>query len=55
MQAGYAYASYRFFDERVREEEQYLIAFFKMDYINYQQQVGTGIPFVKGFHPDLKR
>jgi protein-S-isoprenylcysteine O-methyltransferase len=46
---GYTTASWRFFRERVEEEELTLIAFFGQQYLNYQQRVGTGLPLVKGY------
>jgi len=41
-------ASWRFFKVRIDEEEVYLLNFFGMDYVDYQQKVGTGLPFIKG-------
>ena len=46
---GYAVASWRFFNERIEDEEEYLIHFFGHKYIEYQKKVGTGLPFIRGF------
>lgn len=46
---GYAVASWQFFNDRIHEEEGFLIRFFRRDYIEYMKRVGTGIPFVKGY------
>ncbi|KAI0650747.1 ICMT-domain-containing protein [Trametes meyenii] len=37
---------WRFFHQRIRAEEAYLIRFFGDDYRNYRRSVGTRIPFV---------
>ncbi|KAI1309350.1 Protein-S-isoprenylcysteine O-methyltransferase [Halotydeus destructor] len=44
----YAYASWTFFDSRVYEEEQTLMAFFGRDYEVYMNRVPTGLPMIKG-------
>jgi len=41
---GFAFYSWRFFYERIREEEDTLIAFFGEDYIRYRAQTPVGIP-----------
>ncbi|KAH3817929.1 protein-S-isoprenylcysteine O-methyltransferase-like [Dreissena polymorpha] len=46
---GYTIVSWRFFNERIYEEEIALLNFFGEDYLDYQRRVGTGIPFIKGF------
>jgi len=46
---AYSAVSWRFFSERIYEEEHTLLNFFGDDYINYQEKVGTGLPGVKGF------
>lgn len=46
---GYAVASWRFYSERIYEEERLLVQFFRQDYIQYKKQVGTGIPFNTGY------
>ncbi|KAI6185329.1 50S ribosomal protein L16 [Aphelenchoides besseyi] len=43
---AYAYVTFRFFEDRIYEEERYLLEFFGTKYINYQQAVPTGIPFI---------
>lgn len=45
----YAIASWKFFHERILIEEITLVNFFQQEYVDYQKQVGTGVPFVKGF------
>ncbi|KAI5635192.1 isoprenylcysteine carboxyl methyltransferase (ICMT) family domain-containing protein [Phthorimaea operculella] len=44
----YTLASWTFFRERVFAEELTLLAFFGEQYVQYQKQVGTGLPFIKG-------
>lgn len=46
--AGYTMASWRFFRERIEEEELSLIHFFAEDYLEYKKKVGTGLPFISG-------
>ena len=46
---GYAAASWMFFNERIFDEEETLIQFFKEDYVQYKKTVGTGIPGITGF------
>ncbi|MGH0118299.1 UNVERIFIED_CONTAM: hypothetical protein FKN15_049320 [Acipenser sinensis] len=45
---GYALASWRFFRERIDEEEITLIHFFGEDYLEYKSKVPTGLPFITG-------
>uniref|UniRef100_A0A4W3HJ86 Protein-S-isoprenylcysteine O-methyltransferase n=1 Tax=Callorhinchus milii TaxID=7868 RepID=A0A4W3HJ86_CALMI len=45
---GYTLASWRFFRERIEEEEVTLIHFFGEDYLLYKKQVSTGLPFIQG-------
>ncbi|CAH2319707.1 -S-isoprenylcysteine O-methyltransferase [Pelobates cultripes] len=45
---GYTLASWRFFRERVEEEEYSLIHFFGEQYLEYKKIVPTGLPFIKG-------
>jgi protein-S-isoprenylcysteine O-methyltransferase len=45
---AYAAATYKFFSARVKIEEFYLLRFFGKKYLDYQKNVGTGIPFVSG-------
>lgn len=47
---GYIWASWKFFDERIHDEEITLIHFFGDEYLEYQKRVpASGVPFVKGF------
>ncbi|XP_068186487.1 protein-S-isoprenylcysteine O-methyltransferase [Antennarius striatus] len=45
---GYTVASWRFFRERIEEEELFLIHFFADDYVEYKKKVPTGLPFISG-------
>ncbi|XP_054164785.1 protein-S-isoprenylcysteine O-methyltransferase-like [Oppia nitens] len=45
---GYAMVSWKFFKERIYEEEITLIHFFGRDYIKYKQKVFSGLPFIYG-------
>lgn len=45
--AAYAYAAYRFFDGRIREEEAALVEMFGEKYEEYRRRVMSGVPFVK--------
>ncbi|XP_062889346.1 protein-S-isoprenylcysteine O-methyltransferase [Mobula hypostoma] len=45
---GYTLASWRFFRERIEEEEMTLIQFFGEDYELYKKQIPTRLPFIKG-------
>lgn len=45
---GYTLASWRFFRERIEEEEISLIHFFGEDYIEYKRKVPSGLPFITG-------
>ena len=46
---GFAVASWRFFNDRIEHEEIFLLKFFGEDYCDYQQRVGIGLPFIRGF------
>nr|CAG4642001.1 EOG090X0CFU [Eurycercus lamellatus] len=46
---AYAYVSWRFFYERVWEEEMTLLHFFGQQYALYQSKVPTGLPFIEGY------
>jgi protein-S-isoprenylcysteine O-methyltransferase len=46
---AYALASWKFFNDRIYYEEMTLLNFFGEDYISYQEKVGIGLPFIKGF------
>ncbi|KAJ8022090.1 Protein-S-isoprenylcysteine O-methyltransferase [Holothuria leucospilota] len=50
---AYTVASWRFFKERVEDEEITLLHFFGEDYLNYQKKVGTKLPFIKGYRLEL--
>nr|CAG4648854.1 EOG090X0CFU [Polyphemus pediculus] len=45
---AYTLASWRFFHERVHEEEMTLLHFFGEQYRAYQLRVPTGLPFIRG-------
>ena len=45
----YAVTSWKFFAERIYVEEYTLLNFFGEQYRDYQRQVPTGLPFIKGF------
>lgn len=49
---GYAIASWRFFEDRINDEEVFLISFFGEDYVSYKKKVGSGIPFIEGVSLD---
>ncbi|KAH0549348.1 protein-S-isoprenylcysteine O-methyltransferase [Cotesia glomerata] len=46
---AYAVASWQFFYNRVILEEITLLRFFGEDYVKYQENVGTGLPFISGY------
>lgn len=46
---AYAAASFLFFRTRIRYEERAMRRFFGAQYERYQQRVGTGLPFIRGF------
>lgn len=50
----YAVVSWKFFDQRIRDEEATLISFFGDQYLDYQERVGTGLLGVKGLQCDEK-
>ncbi|XP_022111333.1 protein-S-isoprenylcysteine O-methyltransferase-like isoform X2 [Acanthaster planci] len=50
---AYAITSWRFFNERIEDEEITLLNFFGEEYLNYQQRVGTRLPFIKGYKMEL--
>ncbi|XP_018319589.1 protein-S-isoprenylcysteine O-methyltransferase isoform X2 [Agrilus planipennis] len=51
--AAYTIVSWLFFKERILIEEITLLNFFGVQYCEYQERVGTGIPFVQGYLCDL--
>lgn len=42
--------SWKFFHDRVLIEEITLLNFFGEDYQEYQERVGTGLPFISGYN-----
>lgn len=46
---AYTLVSWKFFHERIFEEEMTLLHFFGEDYEEYQNKVSTGLPFIKGY------
>ncbi|XP_064154019.1 protein-S-isoprenylcysteine O-methyltransferase isoform X1 [Anguilla rostrata] len=45
---AYALASWRFFRDRIEEEEISLIHFFGDEYVEYKRKVRSGLPFIQG-------
>lgn len=45
---AYTAAAWRFFSERIVSEEAALLYFFGDQYEQYQKEVGSGVPFIKG-------
>ncbi|XP_011186419.1 protein-S-isoprenylcysteine O-methyltransferase [Zeugodacus cucurbitae] len=48
----YTVVSWKFFHDRIFMEEITLLNFFRSDYHKYQQNVPTGLPFIKGYTLD---
>ncbi|XP_050307596.1 protein-S-isoprenylcysteine O-methyltransferase [Anthonomus grandis grandis] len=46
---AYTVVSWMFFNSRIYIEEITLLNFFGQNYVEYQKQVETGIPFIKGY------
>lgn len=46
---AYAYVSWHFFNRRIIDEEKYLLTFFGVDYVRYQQRVPVGLPYIRGY------
>ncbi|VDP32084.1 unnamed protein product [Echinostoma caproni] len=46
---GFTVVGYRFLYGRILHEERHLLYFFGHAYSQYQEKVGTGIPFIKGY------
>ncbi|RMJ23648.1 carboxyl methyltransferase [Aspergillus sp. HF37] len=44
--AGYAVVLWRFFYKRVHREEEFLVAFFGDEYVDYRKHTWVGIPFI---------
>jgi len=47
---AFAVVSWRFFNERIEEEECFLLRFFGQRYKEYKDNVGVGIPGIKGYY-----
>jgi len=43
----WAFASWKFFSERIQGEERALIKIFGQDYVNYRSRTPVGIPFIQ--------
>ena len=43
---GFTYILFKFFKNRIQNEEEFLIRFFGMEYIKYRKEVGVLIPFI---------
>ncbi|XP_061423983.1 protein-S-isoprenylcysteine O-methyltransferase isoform X1 [Lethenteron reissneri] len=50
---GYTVASWRFFRERIEDEELTLLNFFGEQYMDYKTNVPTRLPFIDGFRVEL--
>lgn len=50
---GYAIVSWKFFAERVVDEEITLLNFFGEEYVNYKRRVRSGLPFIDGYRCEL--
>ncbi|XP_016769299.2 protein-S-isoprenylcysteine O-methyltransferase [Apis mellifera] len=50
---AYTVTSWKFFHDRILIEEVTLLNFFGQDYIEYQKEVSTGLPFISGYKLDL--
>ncbi|KAK9500076.1 hypothetical protein O3M35_001413 [Rhynocoris fuscipes] len=46
---AYTLASWKFFNDRITIEEVTLLTFFGYDYMEYQRNVPTGLPFIRGY------
>lgn len=46
---GFVVATWKFFQERILDEELLLLQFFGQEYEDYRMKVGIGIPFIKGY------
>jgi len=45
---GYSLVAWKFFDERIKLEEEYLMKFFDEQYRQYRQEVWSGVPGIDG-------
>lgn len=43
---GYTVVLWRFFRERIEDEEKLLVQFFGSDYLHFRERVGTGLPWI---------
>ncbi|XP_005099274.1 protein-S-isoprenylcysteine O-methyltransferase [Aplysia californica] len=50
---AYALVSWKFFNERIYDEEICLLNFFGEDYLDYQRRVPTGLPFIYGYRQSV--
>ncbi|OAD52337.1 Protein-S-isoprenylcysteine O-methyltransferase, partial [Eufriesea mexicana] len=50
---AYTVVSWKFFHDRILIEEITLLNFFGYDYVKYQKEVGTGLPFISGYKLNL--
>ncbi|CAL7942477.1 unnamed protein product [Xylocopa violacea] len=50
---AYTLISWNFFHDRILNEEITLLNFFGQDYVDYQKEVGTGLPFISGYKLNL--
>ena len=50
----YTIAAWMFFKDRIEVEEECLVGFFGRQYLKYQKNVGTGLPFIEGFVSDTR-
>nr|XP_060614687.1 protein-S-isoprenylcysteine O-methyltransferase [Anolis sagrei ordinatus] len=50
---GYTLVSWRFFRERIEEEELTLVHFFGEEYLAYKRRVPSGLPFIRGAATDF--
>ena len=44
---GYAFVLFRFFDRRIKGEEELLVKFFGVEYLTYRGRTWVGIPGIK--------
>ncbi|XP_055698699.1 protein-S-isoprenylcysteine O-methyltransferase [Phlebotomus papatasi] len=49
----YSIVAWLFFRDRVYVEEITLLNFFGEEYVEYQKKVGTGLPFIHGYHQGM--
>ena len=45
----YVVVTWKFFHERIHDEEMLLVDFFGLEYIEYQRKVPTRLPFISGY------